>query len=99
MPARSMAMRTATATLLIMGTRPISSGSNGSLIANPTVSRGSSVLAAWSAGMVANTVACGDSTPSVPPDQTIGICRTCSGVREPLAPITSRKARSAMIRV
>ena len=78
MPARSMATRTAAATFSIIGVRPMSSGSSGSLIANPTVSRGSSVGVTASAGSVANTVACGDSTPSVPPDQTIGICFTSS---------------------
>ena len=54
---------------------------------------------AESAGSVANTVACGDSTPSVPPDQTIGICLISSAERVPFAAIASRKARSAMIRV
>ena len=44
-------------------------------------------------------VACGEITPSVPPDHTIGICRTSSMVRLPLAARTSRKARSAMMRV
>ena len=57
----------------------MSSGSSTSLIANPTVSRGSSVGSTLPAGRVANTVACGDSTPSVPPDQTIGICLTSCG--------------------
>ena len=94
-----MATLTASATLLIIATRPMSSGSSTSLIANPTVNRGSSEPAACSTGTVAKTVACGDSTPSVPPDQTIGICLTSSAVRVPFAAITSRKARSAMIRV
>ena len=74
MPALSIATRTASATLVIIATRPMSSGSSTSLIAKPTVSRGSSVGSTLPAGSVANTVACGDSTPSVPPDQTIGIC-------------------------
>ena len=43
MPARSIATRTASATLVIIATRPMSSGSSTSLIAKPTVSRGSSV--------------------------------------------------------
>ena len=84
---------------MIIATRPMSSGNSTSLIAKPTVNRGSSVDGASPAGTVANTVACGDNTPSVPPDQTIGICRTCCAVRVPLAVMTSRNARSAMIRV
>ena len=52
----------------------MSSGSSTSLIAKPTVSRGSSLRTAAVAGTVANMVACGLITPSVPPDQTIGIC-------------------------
>ena len=82
-----------------MGRRPISSGSSCSLIAKPTVSRGSSVAGAWSAGIVAKMVACGESTPSVPPDQTIGTCLTSSALRVPRATSTSRNARSAMMRV
>ena len=54
---------------------------------------------AWSAGTVAKIVACGLITPSVPPDQTIGICLTSSALRLPLATSTSRNARSAMMRV
>ena len=42
MPARSIATFTASATLVIIGVRPMSSGSSCSLIAKPTVSRGSS---------------------------------------------------------
>ena len=98
MPARSMATFTPSATLLTIGGVPISSGSRTSLIANPTVSRGSSDCSAWSAGTVAKIVACGQMTPSVPPDQTIGICLTLAG-SAPLATSTSRNARSAMIRV
>ena len=97
-----MATRTAAATFSIMGRRPMSSGSSCPLMAKPTVSRSSSCPSAasgWSAGTVANTVACGEITPSVPPDHTIGTCVACSGVRVPLATSTSRKARSAMIRV
>ena len=67
-------------------------------MANPTVSRGSSESSALSAGSVAKIVACGLITPSVPPDHTMGIWRTCSA-GAPLATSTSRKARSAMIRV
>ena len=44
-------------------------------------------------------VACGLMTPSVPPDQTIGISLTSSSGRLPFSTSTSRKARSAMIRV
>jgi hypothetical protein len=99
MPARSMAMLTASATLVIIGVRPISSGSSCSLIAKPTVSRGSSVAFTASSGTVAKTVACGLMTPSVPPDHTIGICLTSSAERVPFPAMTSRKARSAMIRV
>jgi hypothetical protein len=82
-----------------MARRPMSSGANTSLIANPTVSRGSSVGSTCSAGTVAKIVACGLSTPSVPPDQTIGIRAMSSAGRVPRAANTSRKARSAMIRV
>ena len=98
-PARSIATRTASATLVTIAVRPMSSGSSTALIAKPTVSRGSSVGSARSAGSVANTVACGLSTPSVPPDQTIGTSATSSALRVPFATSTSRKARSAMIRV
>src|SRR3954469_19597951 len=80
-----MATRTASATLLTIAVRPMSSGSSTSLIANPTVSRGSSVRSARSAGTVAKIVACGLSTPSVPPDQTIGTRPTSSARRGPLA--------------
>jgi hypothetical protein len=82
-----------------MATRPISSGSSGSLIANPTVSRGSSVASTAPAGTVAKIVACGESTPSVPPDHTIGTCIASSWLRVPRSTSTSRNARSAMIRV
>ena len=77
----------------------MSSGSSTSLIAKPTVSRGSSEAGAEAGSTVAKMVACGEITPSVPPDQTIGICFTSSAPRLPLASSTSRKARSAMIRV
>ena len=99
MPALAIASVTAAATLLIIAVRPMSSGSSTSLIAKPTVSRGSSEAGADAGSTVAKMVACGEMMPSVPPDQTIGICLTCSAVRLPLAVITSRKARSAMIRV
>ena len=95
MPARSIATFTASATLLTIATRPMSSGSSTSLIANPTVSRGSSV---GSASVVAKIVACGLITPSVPPDHTIGTCLTCSA-GAPFSTSTSRNARSEMIRV
>ena len=78
-----------------IATRPMSSGRSTSLIAKPTVSRGSSE---GSASVVAKIVACGLITPSVPPDHTIGIWRTCSA-GAPLSTSTSRKARSEMIRV
>ena len=70
---------------MIIAVRPMSSGSSGSLIANPTDSRGSSVTSAASGGTVAKIVACGLSTPSVPPDHTIGTCATASASRLPLA--------------
>ncbi len=102
MPARSIATFTASATLVIIAVRPMSSGSSCSLIAKPTVSRGSSDGArssgSSSGGTVAKIVACGLITPSVPPDHTIGTCLTASA-GAPLATSTSRKARSAMIRV
>ena len=98
MPARSIATFTASATLVIIAVRPMSSGSSCSLIANPTVSRGSSVCSASPSGTVAKIVACGLITPSVPPDHTIGTCRTWSA-GAPFATSTSRKARSAMMRV
>ena len=98
MPARSIATLTASATLVTIATRPMSSGASVSLMANPTVRRGSSVCSASSAGTVAKIVACGEMTPSVPPDHTIGTCLTWSA-GAPLATSTSRKARSAMIRV
>ena len=98
MPARSIATRTASATLVTIATRPMSSGASTSLIANPTVRRGSSVGSASLSGTVAKTVACGLITPSVPPDHTIGTWLTWSA-GAPLATSTSRKARSAMIRV
>jgi hypothetical protein len=79
--------------------RPMSSGSSSSLIAKPTVRRGSSVCGADSAGTVAKMVACGLITPSVPPDQTIGTSLTSSAVRLPFSTRTSRNARSAMMRV
>ena len=77
----------------------MSSGSRTSLIAYPTVRRGSSVFSTLSSGSVAKIVACGLMTPSVPPDHTIGICLTSSSERVPFSSRTSRKARSAMIRV
>ena len=70
----------------------------GALIAIPTVSRGSSVGSTVEGSTVAKIVACGLITPSVPPDQTIGTSRTCSA-GAPFSISTSRKARSAMIRV
>ena len=73
----------------------MSSGISTSLIANPTVSLDSSV---GSASVVAKIVACGLMTPSVPPDHTMGTCATWSAAA-PLATSTSRKARSAMMRV
>ena len=96
MPALAIASATPAATLSIIPRRPISSGRMGSLIATPTVSRGSSPACPV---VVANTVACGESTPSVPPDHTIGIAATSSALRVPLSRNTSRKARSAMMRV
>ncbi len=54
---------------------------------------------AWLTGILAKMVACGLSTPSVPPDQASGICLTSSQLRVPLATRTSRKARSAKRRV
>ena len=98
MPARSMATFTASATLVTIPDRPMSSGSSTSLIAKPTVSRSSSVWAASSSGTVAKIVACGLMTPSVPPDQTIGTSLTRSG-SAPFSTSASRNARSAMIRV
>ncbi len=95
MPARSIATFTASATLSIIAVRPISSGSSCSLIAKPTVSRGSSAV---SASVVAKIVAWGLITPSVPPDHTIGTCLT-SSAGAPFSTSTSRNARSAMIRV
>ena len=99
MPARSIASFTASATFETIAVRPMSSGASTSLIANPTVSRGSS-SAGSSSGVstVAKIVACGLMTPSVPPDHTIGTCFTWSG-GAPFSTRTSRKARSAMIRV
>jgi hypothetical protein len=94
-PARVIAARTASATLVTIAVRPMSSGSSCSLIANPTVSRGSSL---GSASVVAKIVACGLSTPSVPPDQTTGTSLTLAG-SAPFSTRTSRNARSAMIRV
>ena len=99
MPARPMASFTASATLVIMAVRPMSSGCSTSLIANPMDSRGSDVAIADSEGTVAKIVACGLMTPSVPPDQTIGISATAAAPRLPFAVSTSRKARSARIRV
>jgi len=99
MPAAAIASLTAAATLVIIAVRPMSSGSSCSLMATPTVRRGSSVCRAFSAGTVAKIVACGLMTPSVPPDQTMGMSPTAAALRLPLAASTSRKARSAMIRV
>ena len=100
MPARSIATFTASATLVTIAVRPMSSGSSCSLIAKPTVSRGSSDggVGHSSGGTVAKIVACGLITPSVPPDHTIGTCLTWSA-GAPLSTSTSRNARSAMIRV
>ncbi len=99
MPARSIATFTAAATFSTMLTRPISSGSSGSLIAKPVVRRGSAFDGSSSAtSVVAKMVACGLITPSVPPDQTIGISLTLAA-SAPRATSASRKARSAMMRV
>ena len=68
-------------------------------MANPTESRGSLERAVSLAGIVAKMVACGLKTPSVPPDQTSGICVTSSELRVPFAVRTSRNARSASRRV
>ena len=97
-PARSIATFTAAATLVIIALRPMSSGSSTSLIAKPTVSRGSSDGTTSASGTVAKIVACGLITPSVPPDHTIGISLTASACA-PFATSASRNARSAMIRV
>ncbi len=65
-----------------------------SLIATPTDSRGSSVAGA--SAVVAKMVAWGLRMPSVPPDHTSG---TLSGAGCPCSASTSRKARSARMRV
>jgi hypothetical protein len=77
----------------------MSSGRITSLIATPTETRGSSETGAASGATVAKIVACGLSTPSVPPDQTSGTWAASSGVRVPLVTRTSRNARSARMRV
>src|SRR5699024_11617058 len=82
MPASAIASFTAPATLEIIARKPISSGRIGSLMAKPTLRRGSSVCTVLSSGRVAKIVAWGLITPSVPPDQTIGICRTSSIERD-----------------
>ena len=99
MPARPMASCTASATLVIIAVRPMSSGSSTSLIANPTDSRGSDVATADSEGTVAKIVACGlmhAVRPAGPDDRYLGHRLR---LRLPFAVSTSRKARSAMIRV
>lgn len=82
-----------------MAGRPMSSGRITSLMATPTETRGSSVTGAEDGSTVAKIVACGLSTPSVPPDHTSGTWATSSGVRLPRATSTSRNARSARMRV
>lgn len=94
-----MASRTPAATFSTMAGLPMSSGRITSLMATPTLTRGSSVRTAVAGSTVAKIVACGLSTPSVPPDHTRGTCATSSAVRVPFATSTSRKARSARIRV
>jgi hypothetical protein len=94
-----MASRTPAATVSTIAGRPMSSGRMTSLIATPTDSRGSSEAGAEAGSTVAKTVACGLSTPSVPPDHTSGTPLTSSAVRVPLAASTSRNARSASSRV
>ncbi|GAA4506206.1 hypothetical protein GCM10023096_03820 [Nonomuraea ferruginea] len=67
-----MASRTPAATFSTMAGLPMSSGRITSLIATPTDSRGSSDGGADAGSTLAKIVACGLSTPSVPPDQTSG---------------------------
>ncbi len=99
MPAIFIASRTPAATFSTMAGRPMSSGRMTSLIATPTETRGSSEGSTLEGSTEAKIVACGLSTPSVPPDHTSGTCAASSGVRVPLATSTSRKARSARMRV
>ena len=100
MPAAFIASRTPAATFSTMAGRPMSSGRITSLIATPTRhARLVARLGAAAGSAVAKIVACGLSTPSVPPDHTSGTWATSSAVRVPLATSTSRKARSARMRV
>ena len=73
MPARFIATLTPSATFLTISGRPISSGRICSLIEEPTDNRGSSLGASPLRATVAKIAACGESTPSVPPDQSTGI--------------------------
>ena len=97
MPAAAMALRTPAATLSTIGRRPISSGRIGSDTAKPTARRFSS---AGSAGpsTLANTVMCGEITPSQPPDQAIGTCRASARLLPACSTRKSRSTRSASTR-
>ena len=65
-------------------------------MAKPTARRGSVPPVSL---VRANTVACGQRMPSVPPDQTMGIWATSEAGRVPLSMSTLRKAPSARRRV
>ena len=75
----------------------MSSGRIGALIAVPMASRG--VCAGPVSSLRAKTVACGVSTPSQPPDQTMGMPPTSAALRLPCARRTPRKAVSERMRV
>src|SRR3984885_2986090 len=80
-----MALRTATAVSAIWGCRPSSSGRNSRGCAMPMLRRLPSVRRAGAveSGVRVNTVMCGLSTPSVPPDMTKGMRSSTSSVEMP----------------
>ena len=92
-----MAARTPSAIFSTIAGRPMSSGRIGALMAVPMARRAES--AGPVSSLLAKTVACGVSTPSQPPDQTMGISPISASPRVPCLSRTPRKAVSDRMRV
>jgi hypothetical protein len=80
-PASRIAARTPSATFSTIAGRPMSSGRSSALMAAPMTSR--DWLADPLRSFRAKTVACGVSTPSQPPDHTMGTRAIASALRRP----------------
>ena len=99
MPASAIASRTACAVASICARRPISSGWKSRVRAWPMTSLGPRPVAGAAAHRV-NTVKCGASTPSVPPDMTSATrCAASSGLMPSCAASQAHQALLAYSRV